>query len=123
MTSTSNSYSTAQEGISESQSYYVPHHWTVRPSRLKGLSRNFNNMGLLYLLSFCLLVAPVSALPDGETSGCCEPIVTSVMVIILAGHHLFAFSGMLISPCMGISSVLWLVMRKDAAIEPKWAWM
>lgn len=74
------------------------------------------------MLVVCLLATPVAAQPD-LTCGCREPIVAFVAALILAGHHVVAFSELLIGPSMGISSVLWLVMRNDAAIEPKWSWM
>jgi hypothetical protein len=54
---------------------------------------------------------------------CGEPIVAFVTALVLTSYNLIAFSGTLIGPCMGISSVLWLVMRNDAAIDPKWSWM
>ena len=32
-------------------------------------------------------------------------------------------SGNLLGPLMGISSILWLMMRNDSAINPRLAWM
>jgi hypothetical protein len=77
----------------------------------------------LYLVAFCLMATPVAAQPDRDLSGCYESIITFLTALILTLYNLIAFSGTLIGPCMGISSVLWLVMRNDAAIEPKWSWM
>lgn len=74
------------------------------------------------MLLICLLAAPVAAQPD-LVCGCSEPIIALVAATILVGKHVGTFSGMLIGPSMGISSVLWLVMRNDAAIEPKWSWL
>ena len=75
------------------------------------------------VLAFCLLATPVAAQPDWDLSGCYEPIIAFLTALILTFYNLVALSGTLIGPCMGISSVLWLVMRNDAAIEPKWSWM
>lgn len=77
---------------------------------------------LLFMLAFCLLVTPVAAQPD-YTCGYREPISAVVALLLLAGHHAVIISGTLTGPAMGISSVLWLVMRNDAAIEPRWSWM
>lgn len=77
---------------------------------------------LLCLLFLCLIATPVMAQPDHTSDGH-EPIIAIATILILAGHQFVAFSGTLIGPSMGISSVLWLVMRNDAAIEPEWSWM
>ena len=77
----------------------------------------------LCFLAFYLLATPVVTQPDRDLSGCYEPITVFLAALILTLYNLIAFSTTLIGPCMGISSVLWLVMRNDAAIEPKWSWM
>lgn len=77
----------------------------------------------LCFLAFCLLASPVAARPDRDLNGCYEPITAFLTALFLTMYNLIAFSGTLIGPCMGVSSVLWLVMRNDAAIEPKWSWM
>ncbi|KAH6642348.1 hypothetical protein C7974DRAFT_99812 [Boeremia exigua] len=74
------------------------------------------------ILLLCLMATPVAAQPD-HTHDWREPIAAFVLAVILAGHHIIAFTETLIGPSMGISSVLWLVMRNDVAIEPKWSWM
>jgi hypothetical protein len=77
----------------------------------------------LWFVAFSLLATPVTAQPHRDLSGCYEPIIAFLTALILTICNLVAFSGTLIGPCMGVSSVLWLVMRNDAAIEPKWSWM
>ncbi|KAJ8113650.1 hypothetical protein OPT61_g4254 [Boeremia exigua] len=77
---------------------------------------------LLCMLFLLLIVTPVAAQPD-YISDCPGPIIATIDVLIHAGHRLVAFSGMLLGPSTGVSSVLWLVMRNDAAIEPNWSWM
>lgn len=77
---------------------------------------------LLLTLLLCLMATPAAAQPD-YPSDWYEPIIALVDAMILASHQLVVFFATLIGPSMGISSVLWLVMRNDAAIEPKWSWM
>lgn len=77
---------------------------------------------LLFVLIIYFLATPAAAQPD-TTCGCSEPIIAVMAAMVFASQHAVAFSGTLIGPFMGTSSVLWLVMRNDAAIEPKWSWM
>jgi hypothetical protein len=51
------------------------------------------------------------------------PIGLFLTLLILIGQHAVTFSGTLVGPLMGIASVLWLMMRNDAAISPKASWM
>ncbi|KAH7392947.1 hypothetical protein BKA66DRAFT_316727 [Pyrenochaeta sp. MPI-SDFR-AT-0127] len=51
------------------------------------------------------------------------PIGICLTFLVLIGHYAVAFSGTLVGPSMGITSVLWLMMRNDAAITPKASWM
>jgi hypothetical protein len=44
-------------------------------------------------------------------------------LLFLVGQYAVAFSGTLVGPLMGITSVLWLMMRNDAAIDPRASWM
>jgi hypothetical protein len=44
-------------------------------------------------------------------------------ILLLVGQYAVAFSGTLVGPLMGITSILWLMMRNDAAISPKASWM
>ena len=79
--------------------------------------------GLLCFLVFCLLATSVAAQHDQDLSSFYEPIIAFLTALIITLYNLIVLSGTLIGPCMGVSSVLWLVMRNDAAIEPKWSWM
>lgn len=51
------------------------------------------------------------------------PIGPTFALFFLIGQYVVAFSGFLVGPLMGITSVLWLMMRNDAAISPKASWM
>lgn len=77
---------------------------------------------LLFSLILFILATPAAAQTD-YTCGCKIPVSAAVAALLLAGHYVVAVSGALIGPLMGISSVLWLVMRNDAAIAPKSSWM
>jgi hypothetical protein len=51
------------------------------------------------------------------------PVGFCLTILFLIGHHFIALSGSLVCPLMGITSILWLMMRNDAAISPKLSWM
>jgi hypothetical protein len=46
-----------------------------------------------------------------------------ITILLVIGQSFVAFSGKLLEPSMGITSILWLMMRNDAAISPKLSWM
>lgn len=46
-----------------------------------------------------------------------------IQVCILIGGLAFTVSSSLIGPLTGISSMLWLMMRNDSAIDFRLAWM
>lgn len=46
-----------------------------------------------------------------------------VQFCVFIGAVAFTFSSTLLGPLMGISSMLWLMMRNDSAIDPRLAWM
>jgi hypothetical protein len=52
-----------------------------------------------------------------------RPIGTFFHVCLLIGGVAVTVSSNIIGPLMGISSVLWLMMRNDAAIDPRVSWM
>ena len=52
-----------------------------------------------------------------------NPIGPFFALFLLIGHNVYALSSGLIGPLMGITSVLWLMMRNDAAVSPKASWM
>ncbi|KAF2855326.1 hypothetical protein T440DRAFT_464600 [Plenodomus tracheiphilus IPT5] len=47
----------------------------------------------------------------------------TLRVLLMIGQCLFIFSGSIMGPLMGITSVLWLIMRNDTAIDPKLSWI
>ena len=78
---------------------------------------------LVFILAVLFLAAPAAALPNdhyAQGSGASNAVATSML---LAGHRVVSASVTLVGPLMGISSVLWFVMRNDAAIKPKSSWM
>lgn len=46
-----------------------------------------------------------------------------IQCCLLIGGVAFTVSSNLLGPLMGISSMLWLMMRNDSAIDPRLAWM
>lgn len=87
---------------------------------------------LVLLCALSSLFTPVVALDESlplshatttQRGGYRVPIGFSFTLLILIGHYAIAFSGTLVGPLMGITSVLWLMMRNDAAIDPKASWM
>jgi hypothetical protein len=51
------------------------------------------------------------------------PIHAILALLLVLGQYVAAFSGSLVGPLMGVTSVLWLMMRNDAAISPHAAWV
>jgi hypothetical protein len=77
---------------------------------------------LLLLVALSLLVVPVAAQTD-YTCGLWEPISAVAATLLVGGYHAVTICGTFTGPSMGISSVLWLVMRNDEAIEPRSSWV
>jgi hypothetical protein len=73
---------------------------------------------LLLLLAFFTLVSPVAAHFEAHADDHGPPIAA----LLLAGQYVAVMSGTLIGPAMGASSILWLMMRNDPAIDPKPTW-
>lgn len=46
-----------------------------------------------------------------------------ITLLLFIGQNFVALFGTLLEPSMGITSILWLMMRNDAAISPKMAWL
>ncbi|KAH7089602.1 hypothetical protein FB567DRAFT_590411 [Paraphoma chrysanthemicola] len=44
-------------------------------------------------------------------------------LLLLIGGNVVTFSSTLVGPLMGITSLLWLMLRNDPAISPKASWM
>lgn len=60
---------------------------------------------------------------SGRTRGHSLGFSQLLALLILLGQFGAAASGALVGPLMGTTSVLWLIMRNDAAIDPKLSWM
>lgn len=91
-------------------------------------------MRLLVLLVFLILVAPAAAAENGlyasfrtnnngHTHGHILGVNQWLGLVILLSQYGVAASGAVVGPLMGTTSVLWLIMRNDAAIDPKLSWM
>lgn len=91
-------------------------------------------MRLFLALALCAMqvVTPVAAADEpyalsyasaGRPRSYPVPVSLCFTLVVLIGHYVLAFSGMLVGPWMGITSVLWLMMRNDAAIKPEVSWM
>ena len=96
----------------------------------KHRARNLSVLVMVVLLS--VLVMPANALDEpyalstataSHHYGSRLPIGYFITVFLLIGQAVAAFSTTLVGPAMGITSVLWLIMRNDNAISPKASWM
>jgi hypothetical protein len=96
--------------------------------------KNFQlSLWLLVSLVFCALIIPTAAL-DNESHMLAHasrshvdvhwsPIGLCLTILFLVGHHFVALFHISVGPLMGTTSILWLMMRNDAAISPKVSWM
>lgn len=87
---------------------------------------------LLLGFMFSMLFVPVATLDvssalsqatqDGYY-GCHNLIGPALTLLLVIGHMFFIFSSNFVGPLMGMTGVLWLMMRNDTAINPKLSWM
>jgi hypothetical protein len=87
----------------------------------------------MFILALFALFSPATALDD--ESHALSPassrrqhlhwthIGLCVTLLLFIGQSFIALFGTLLEPSMGITSILWLMMRNDAAISPKMAWL
>jgi len=89
-------------------------------------------MWLVLVCAFVALITPAAALDEpyalatataGHRHDYRLPIGFFITLLLLIGQAVAAFSTTLVGPAMGITSVLWLMMRNDNAISPKASWM
>ena len=91
--------------------------------------------GLLFTVLFSMLVMPVSALdePQAVSSTAAAaaasyyyhpryPIGFFISLLVLIGQSFASFSSTLVGPAMGVTSVMWLMLRNDSAISPRESW-
>jgi hypothetical protein len=87
---------------------------------------------LILALVFVAIIVPAAALDEPHTLAPTAagqhyryyvPIGFFVTLFLLIGQSVTVFSSTLVGPMMGITSVLWLMMRNDSAISPKVSWM
>jgi hypothetical protein len=84
---------------------------------------------LLVALMCCI---PVAAMDDNpyalssyqhQAAHSQPPIGTLLHLCVFIGGLAVAVSSNIVGPLMGISSVLWLMMRNDPAVDPRISWM
>jgi hypothetical protein len=88
---------------------------------------------MILALAFFVLISPVTAFDDElyarphaprvRHHGYWTPIAYCLNILLLIGHQSVNSATTLVAPSMGITSVLWLMMRNDVAISPKASWM
>jgi len=91
---------------------------------------------LLFAVLFLMLAMPVSALDEPQalspTAAAAAagyyyhpryPVGFIVSLVLVIGQSFASFSSTLVGPAMGITSVLWLMLRNDSAISPRASWM
>jgi len=90
---------------------------------------------LLFAVLFMMLVKPATALDEPQalspTAAAAAagyyyhpryPIGFFISLLLLIGQSFASFSSTLVGPAMGITSVLWLMLRNDSAISPRASW-
>jgi hypothetical protein len=88
---------------------------------------------MLVFFAFCASVTPIAAL-DNESLGLVHvsrsrsyahwmPVGFCITMLFFVGRQLVALSNSLVGPLMGITSILWPMMRNDATISPKASWI
>ena len=87
---------------------------------------------LILVCAFVALTTPAAALDEphalttataGHRHDSRLPIGFFITLLLFIGQAVAAFSTTLVGPAMGITSVLWLMMRNDNAISPKASWV
>jgi hypothetical protein len=88
-------------------------------------------MWLILALSLVVLITPAAAFdePHGLSTATAGqhhsprlPIGYFIALLLMIGQTVAAFSSTLVGPAMGVTSVLWLMMRNDDAISPRASW-
>lgn len=87
-------------------------------------------MQLLFALVLLALVKRAVAQGDEsqalsyfQTHGISHATGCGLKLLFLIGHCIFASTSSVVGPLMGVTSILWLMMRNDAAVSPKVSWM
>ncbi|RII24639.1 hypothetical protein CUC08_Gglean011649 [Alternaria sp. MG1] len=105
-----------------------------RPTKhLRKIRAGYPNV-VSFAVLFLMLVTPAAAFDEphalspataaaGYHHGSRLPIGLFFTLLVLIGQTVASFSSTLVGPMMGITSVLWLMMRNDSAISPKVSWM
>lgn len=65
----------------------------------------------------------LSRVTAGRQNGPQGLVEMTLKLLLFLGQRTSELSSALVGPLMGITSVLWLMMRNNAAISPKASWM
>lgn len=103
----------------------------VQRNRKCGVNARALTWALLVLLLTALVLpataadSPPAGSPTttGQAPAYLPCIEASLSLLFTIGQSVVAFFGRLVAPLMGITSILWLMMRNDAAINPQASWM
>lgn len=95
-----------------------------------------NVFGLIGALTYAAFIMPVAAMDQQLALGSQFPIAESMAshqvptmaigtcasMLLLCGGHTLGAAKSLVAPLMGITSVLWFMLRNDSAVDPRLAW-
>jgi flagellar biosynthesis protein FliR len=111
--------------------HHFVHAYALSPMQVSGRTRIRVSKHLILALALSLMIMPTAALDEPHSlshasAGGIEAyqalIGICTTITLLIGQRLAAFSSTLIGPSMGVTSLLWLIMRNDPAIDPKASW-
>ena len=114
--------------VASSQSNFVS--WRSPPRRLscrhlKDGEANENLVRVLMAFLFFSFALPSTALEDDVYAPTQDPSrqrQSQIASIALCGYVILV-TRVTLGPLMGVSSILWLMMRNDSAINPRLSWM
>jgi hypothetical protein len=85
---------------------------------------------LLFALVLLALAKPAVAQGDESQAlsyfqphGISHTTGWGLRLLFLIGNCIFASTSSVVGPLMGVTSILWLMMRNDAAVSPRVSWM
>jgi hypothetical protein len=112
--------------------HFVQAAYALSPIQVAGGTHIRVSKHLVLVLALSLMIMPAAALDEphslshASASGI-EAYQTLIgictTIALLIGQRLAAFSSTLIGPSIGVTSLLWLIMRNDPAIDPKASWV
>jgi hypothetical protein len=107
--------------------------WPISdPASRRCATRALASDWLVFAFALSLMVIPATALDEprpphqiayGQYHAPEALVGLCTAAIVLFADRIIAYSSLLIGPSMGVTSVLWLMMRNDGAISPGSSWM